>query len=227
MIEFDNVTKVFPPEQVILRNVSMHIQRGDYVLLTGDAGSGKSVLFQMILGYEEPSRGKVQVFGRNLEHLSLKDKPFLRRRIGWISQEPQFMHSRSVYENLLNVLQASSIFGLEAEQRTVNILKTVELELDLDMMPAELSKGQLQKLAIARALLLQPAVLLADDPFTFLSADEIEKVAKLFKEYNEQGTTILLTSRLWNPVEFGVKRVLEISDAVVMEPQGNTSVVSS
>jgi cell division transport system ATP-binding protein len=204
----------------------MHIPRGDYVLLTGDAGSGKSVLFQMILGYEEPSRGTVQVFGRNLEHLNLKDKPFLRRRIGWISQEPQFMHSRSVYENLLNVLHASSIFGLEAEQRTVNMLKSVELELDLDMMPAELSKGQSQKLAIARALLLQPAILLADDPFTFLSAEEIHKVAKLFHDYNEQGTTILLTSRLWNPRESGVKRILEISDAVVMEPQNNLPVVS-
>ncbi len=217
MIEFTNVTKIFPPENVVLRDVNLQIRRGDYILLTGPAGNGKSVLFQMILRYERVTRGELSVFGRNLDKLTPKDIPYLRRKIGWISQEPQFMQPRSVLENLTNVLNAAGTFGSLADKRVREVLNSLGLEMEASSYPSELSRGQLQKLAIGRALILEPAVLLADEPFVYLTPEEIEGISILFKDFNRHGLTILMAARLMDPEYLGVSKVVEINNASLQD----------
>ena len=217
MIEFKHVTKVFPPDNMVLREIDLNIAHGDYVLLTGQAGSGVSVLYQLILRYERVTRGQLIVFGKDVDDLSSREVPYLRRRIGWISQEPQFMQPRSVLENLTNVLHVSGKFGYEADYQAREMLNRLELEMDLNAFPVELSRGQLQKLAIARALINNPAILLADDPFAYLSKTETGNVIKVFKTFNETGMTILLSTRSVEPELLGIKRIVELSNATITD----------
>ncbi len=218
MIELKHVTKVFPPETVVLREANLHIPRGDYVLIGGTVGSGTSVLFQLLLRYELATRGEVNVFGRDLAKLTHKEIPLLRRRIGWISQEPQFMQTRSVYENLSDILYASGTVGREADQRTREVLSQFGLEFAADSLPGELSRGQAQKLAIARSLLLHPAILLADDPFAYLTVDEVHSMVEMFKDLNvRRGLTILVATYTLPSETLGVKRVVEIQNGAIIE----------
>ena len=228
MVLFQNVTKIYPPDRIVFRDVSISINRGDFILLTGPAGSGKSVFFRLILCEEKPTRGKVVVFGRNTAELHSKEIPFLRRRIGFISQELKLMRPRTVHENLTAILHTTGIFGIQANQKAIDMLNAVGLENMESSYPSALSSSQQQKLMIARALVVQPTILLADEPLSYLGEEDVQSIIKLIVGTKKQGTTIIWASHDNNTKLQTNQRIAELKDGTIFvkEPTGTANLDS-
>ncbi len=220
MIAFQNVTKVYPPDHVVLRDISMTLSRGEFVILTGPAGSGKSLIFQLILRQEKPTRGQVIVFGRNIAELRSKEIPFLRRRIGFISQELKLARPRTVMEHLTSILNAVGIFGEQTDVKAKALLKDVGLENLADSFTFDLSRSQQQKMAIARALVVQPAIILADEPLSYLGQEDAQRITNLLLETNRQGTIVIWATQNLETLSSINKRILVLKDGglTIKEP---------
>jgi cell division transport system ATP-binding protein len=212
LVSFSAVVKRYPGGQEALRDVSFSVDAGELVFLTGRSGAGKSTLLKMIPAIERPSSGSVIVNGQNVGALKRAAIPYLRRNLGLVFQDQKLLHDRSVYDNVMLPLSFSAHAPREAARRARAALDKVGLLAREKANPIQLSGGEQQRLAIARAVVNRPAVLVADEPTANLDAESAARVLDIFVAFNQVGVTVLIASHDQALVARYGKRVLNLRE---------------
>ncbi|MDO9206133.1 cell division ATP-binding protein FtsE [Methylotenera sp.] len=194
MIKFDQVTKRYPGSNEALRNVSFNIEAGELVFVTGHSGAGKSTLLKLIAAIERPTSGTVLIANQNISKLKSSAIPFMRRRFGLIFQDHKLLYDRNCFENVILPLHINGITGLEAAKRVRAALDKVGLLHKEKAMPITLSGGEQQRLAIARAVVSRPSILIADEPTGNLDASYAADIMAIFHAFHQVGVTIIIAT---------------------------------
>jgi cell division transport system ATP-binding protein len=194
MIEFQHVFKSYGQGRSILADISFKVSAGEFVYVAGPSGAGKSTLLKLIGGLEPPSRGSIQVNGQRLENLSARARPYLRRAVGVILQDTRLLYDRSVIDNVLLPLAVTGLAADVSRARARAALEKVGLSAKESASPIELSGGEQQRLAIARAIVNRPAILIADEPTASLDRETARRIMSVFKDFNRVGVTTVIAS---------------------------------
>ena len=194
MIKFDNISKQYPGGHEALRQVSFEVGRGDMVYLTGHSGAGKSTLLKLIAIIERPSRGQIFLDGVNLNNISNRNVPLIRRNIGIIFQNHHLLYDRPVFDNVAMPLVILGYRHREIQSRVRAALDQVGLLKKEKADPITLSGGEQQRVGIARAIVHKPALLLADEPTGNLDPEMSLEIMQLFARFNQVGTTVMIAS---------------------------------
>ena len=216
MIEFTDVVKNYTPDTQALRGITMQIEDGEFAFLVGPSGSGKSTIIKLITGELKPTSGTVHVNGYSLERIRKREIPFLRRTVGVVFQDFRLIATKTVYENLAFAMRAVGAGKKEIEERIPYILELVGMEDKGNRHPNELSGGEQQRLAIARALVNNPSTIIADEPTGNLDPNRALEIMVLLQEINNLGTTVLVVTHAKELVERFEKRVIAIDEGVVV-----------
>jgi cell division transport system ATP-binding protein len=217
LISFSAVSKRYPGGQDVLKGVSLAIAGGELVFITGHSGAGKSTLLKLIPAIERPSSGSIIVNGQNVGALRPAAIPFLRRNLGLVFQDQKLLYDRSVYDNLMLPLSFSGLAPREAARRARAALDKVGLLGREKANPIQLSGGEQQRLAIARAVVNRPAVLIADEPTANLDSEAAQRVLEIFVAFNQVGVTVLLATHDLALVSRYGRRVLRLTAGRVVE----------
>lgn len=194
MITFSQVVKRYPGGHDALRNVSFAIETGDLAVITGPSGAGKTTLLKLIAAIERPTAGSVLVHGQNVGHLSRGAVPYLRRNIGMVFQEGRLLYDRNVFENIVLPLRIVGMPHREAAKRVRAALDKVGLLAKERAMPITLSGGEQQRLAVARAIVNRPAILIADEPTGNLDAEHARQLMDMFVAFHQVGVTLVIAT---------------------------------
>ncbi len=194
MIRFDRVAKRYPNGHVGLHELSVHVRRGEFLFVTGHSGAGKSTMMRLLLAMERPSAGKLLLAGQDLGKIRNSQIPFLRRQIGVVFQNHQLLFDRSVFENVALPLHILGLSRDEINARVSLALERVSLKDKAMQSPSDLSTGQQQRVGIARAVVHQPALLLADEPTGNLDPKLAAEIMGVFEDINRLGTTVIIAS---------------------------------
>ena len=216
MIEFTDVVKSYVQGNKALRGVSMQIEDGEFAFLVGPSGSGKSTIIKMITGELKPTSGTVHVNGYNLERIRKREIPFLRRTVGVVFQDFRLIPTKTVYDNVAFAMRVIGARNKEIKERVPYVLDLVGLETKGRRFPGELSGGEQQRLAIARALVNNPSTIIADEPTGNLDPARSLEIMTLLEEINKLGTTMLVVTHAQNLVEQFNHRVIAIDDGLVV-----------
>jgi cell division transport system ATP-binding protein len=210
LVSFSAVAKRYPGGQEALKDVSFSLHPGELAFLTGRSGAGKSTLLKLIAAIERPSAGSVVVNGQNVGALKRAAVPYLRRNIGLVFQDQKLLYDRSVYDNVMLPLAFSALSPKEAARRARAALDKVDLLRREKANPVQLSGGEQQRLAIARAVVNRPALLVADEPTANLDAESAARILEIFVEFNRVGVTALIATHDQALVQRYGKRVLQL-----------------
>jgi cell division transport system ATP-binding protein len=210
LVSFSAVAKRYPGGQEALRNVSFSLEPGELAFVTGRSGAGKTTLLKLIPAIERPSSGSVLVNGQNVGALKRAAIPYLRRNIGLVFQDQKLLYDRSVYDNVMLPLAFSSHPPKEAARRARAALDKVNLLAREKANPIQLSGGEQQRLAIARAVVNRPALLVADEPTANLDAESAARILDIFAAFNQVGVTVLIATHDQALVARYGKRVLHL-----------------
>lgn len=228
MIRIENVTKQYKgTSRPALKNVSLEIEKGDFVFLVGASGSGKSSLMRLMLREDIPTSGSVHVMGENLVAIPSRRIPFFRRKLGVVFQDFRLLPSKTVAQNVafsLEVIGKSQGFIQEA---VPDVLAMVGLEGKADRLPGELSGGEQQRVALARAIVNKPAVLLADEPTGNLDPATSEGIMALLERINLAGTTVVMATHDRGIVDRLQKRVIEMRDGEIFRDQKSAGYIKT
>lgn len=194
MIRFDSVSKRYPPGVDALSNLSFEVPEGEMVVVGGRSGAGKSTLLKLVAALERSTAGAVLVGGHNLSRLARAARPYLRRRIGMVFQDQKLLFDRTVFENVLLPLSIAGFPPRDAAQRVRAALDKVGLAAREKAMPVVLSGAEQQRLAIARAVVNRPTLLLADEPTAHLDRETAADIARIFREFHDVGVTLLIAT---------------------------------
>ena len=216
MIEFTDVVKTYDQGNNALNGVSMQIEDGEFCFLVGPSGSGKSTIIKLITGELKPTSGTVHVNGYSLERIRKREIPFLRRTVGVVFQDFRLINKMTVYENVAFAMRVIGAREREIKERVPYVLELVGLSDKEKRHPSELSGGEQQRLAIARALVNNPSMIIADEPTGNLDPQMSFEIMSLLEEINNLGTTMLVVTHAQNLVESFNKRVISIDDGVII-----------
>ena len=216
MIEFTDVVKSYSVGNKALNGVTMQIEDGEFCFLVGPSGSGKSTIIKLITGELKPTSGTVHVNGYSLERIRKREVPFLRRTVGVVFQDFRLIPNMTVYDNVAFAMRVIGAREKEIRDRVPYVLDLVGLETKSKRHPGELSGGEQQRLAIARALVNNPSTIIADEPTGNLDPARSLEIMELLQEINNLGTTILVVTHEMNLVERFAKRVIAIDEGVVV-----------
>ena len=220
MIRFESVSKVYPKtSRAALSDVSVDIEKGEFVFLVGESGSGKSTFLRLVLREERPTSGHVQVAGKDLARLAQWKVPGLRRQIGTVFQDFRLLPNKSVFENVAFALQVIGKSRKEIRQDVPDVLSLVGLDGKEDRMPHQLSGGEQQRVAIARAFVNKPLIVLADEPTGNLDPATSVGIMKLLDRINRTGTTVVMATHDQSIVDQMRKRVVELSSGELVRDQ--------
>lgn len=214
IIKFKNVTKRFG-SLVALNNVSFEVQKGEFVFITGPSGAGKTTILKLILGDLLPDSGEVIVEGHDIRNIKSNDLPFYRQTIGTVFQDFKVLPERTVGENVEVALAVIGLSQGEWGERIKHILKLVGLSRQENLFPSQLSGGELQRVSLARALVVNPKILLADEPTGNLDWDTSAAMMDLFEKINKEGKTIVMATHNQEIVKKHKKRIIHIVGGVV------------
>ena len=218
IIKLNNVD-IFQQKHLVLSNVNLHIDKNDFVWLIGQTGSGKSSLLKVIYGDLNITTGSGYACGYELTKLASKDVPFLRRKLGIVFQDFQLLTDRSVDQNLQFVMRATGWTDKKLiADRTLDVLEKVGLRSKLKKMPHELSGGEQQRVVIARALLNDPEIILADEPTGNLDPDTSEEIVLLLKQIGQQlGTAVIIATHDYHIIRTFPSRIIKCENGKVLE----------
>jgi cell division transport system ATP-binding protein len=194
VIEATRLSKTYTRGVYALRDLSLRIDKGDFVFLTGPSGAGKSTLLRMLLRQDVPTEGELSVDGRNLATLNRRQVQAYRRSLGFVFQDFKLLPAKTVLENVSFVPRVLGMAVTQQQRRTFQVLKWVGLQHRMGAYPMELSGGEQQRVAIARALVNDPSIILADEPTGNLDPDLSLEIMNLFREINARGTTVLVAT---------------------------------
>ena len=216
MIRFRNVSKVYPNGTEALKDVSLDIDKGEFVFIVGPSGAGKSTFLKLITREEKASSGLVEVNGRNLNKLRRRRIPEHRRGIGMVFQDFKLIPNMTVYDNVAFALRVTDVATRDIKRRVPYVLGLVGLTGKVKCMPEELSGGEQQRVALARALVNNPALIIADEPTGNVDPEISLEIVELLAEINNCGTTVLMVTHEHDLVSKFHKRVITIDKGEVI-----------
>jgi cell division transport system ATP-binding protein len=220
VIRFQGVTKVYPTStRPALENVSVEVDKGEFIFLVGQSGSGKSTFLRLVLKEEQPTRGQIWVVGKDLNRLSRRKVPALRRQVGTVFQDFRLLPNKTVSENVAFALEVIGKPQHTIAKVVPEVLSLVGLDGKEHRRPDELSGGEQQRVAIARAFVNRPRVLLADEPTGNLDPTTSVGIMKLLDRINRTGTTVVMATHDSNIVDSMRRRVVELEDGHVTRDQ--------
>ena len=210
MLEMINVTKTYPGGSVALQDINVRIEQGEFVFVVGPSGAGKSTFFKMLFREVLPSSGKVIVNGHDLVKMTDKEIPYFRRQLGIVFQDYRLLPDRTVYDNVAFAMQVIETPYRKIKRRVNDVLDLVGLRKRAHAYPTELSGGEQQRIAIARAIVNDPILLIADEPTGNLDPEPSWEIMDIFREVNKRGTTIVMATHDREIVDQMEKRVIAI-----------------
>ena len=219
VIEFANVTKVYPSGDTGLENASFAIQPGEFVFLVGASGSGKSTTIRLLLKEAEPTAGEIRVAGRDLAKIPRNRVPYYRRNIGVVFQDYKLLPNRTVYENVAYALQVTGGSRRDIRDKVPDILRLTGLSLKLHNVPDQLSGVEQQRVSVARAFVNHPPLLLADEPTGNLDPETSIGIMQLLYRINKTGTTVVVATHDVEMVNKMRRRVIELSHGRVVRDE--------
>ena len=219
MIEFTDVIKSYVQGNQALKGVSMPIEDGEFVFLVGPSGSGKSAIIKLLTGELKPTSGPVHVNGYSLERIRPRELPFLRRPVGVVYQDFRLIDTKTVYDNVAFAMRVIGARNREIKERVPYVLELVGLENKANRLPGELSGGEQQRLAIARALVNNPSTIIADEATGNLDPARAIEIMLLLQEINKLGTTVLVVTHAQNLVEEFNHRVITLDEGLVISDE--------
>lgn len=219
MITFDHVSKEYVEGVPALHDVSLHIDAGEFVFITGESGSGKSTLIKLLTKELDPSKGQIIVNKKDLGQVRHRNIPYYRRNIGCVFQDFRLLKDRNVYENVAFAQRVISASNRAIKKNVPKILAMVGLAAKYKSKPTQLSGGEQQRVAIARALINEPKILLADEPTGNLDTTNAWEIMKLLDEINNRGTTVVVVTHNLEIVEQMKKRVITIKQGEVVSDE--------
>jgi cell division transport system ATP-binding protein len=219
VISFFNVSKVYPNGVNALRGVSLQIETGEFVFIVGPSGAGKSTLIKLIFREELPTKGQIYIDGRSVIRMRSRDVPYLRRQIGMVFQDFRLLSDRTVFENVAFAMKVVGAGRSEITARVPEVAKLVGLEKRLDDYPTQLSGGEQQRTAIARALVNKPSIIIADEPTGNLDIDTSWGIMDCFRDINEQGTTVIIATHAKEIVDVMRQRVIAMNCGQVVRDE--------
>ncbi|MCM1135922.1 MAG: cell division ATP-binding protein FtsE [Clostridium sp.] len=219
MITLSNVSKTYSTGAPALDGVDLHINRGEFVFIVGDSGSGKSTMIKLLLRELVPTSGEINVMGYDLVRIRHRKIPKFRRNLGIVFQDFRLLQDRNVYENVAFAQRIIQVSNKEIKRNVPSILATVGLAGKYKAKPRQLSGGEQQRVAIARALVNRPSILLADEPTGNLDPKNTWEIMKLLEQINENGTTVLVVTHNREIVNAMQKRVVTMKKGVILSDE--------
>ena len=219
MIELKEVTKEYSKGIAALNGVNIKIEQGEFVFIVGDSGSGKSTLIRLLMKELEPTSGRIKIMGQNLSTMTHNEIPFYRRKIGVVFQDFRLLKDRNVYENIAFALRVTEAPTRVIKKKVPAALSLVGLAQKYKSFPKELSGGEQQRVANARAIVNEPSFLLADEPTGNLDPENSWEIMRLLNEANERGTTVIVVTHNHEIVNAMKKRVITMNKGVIVSDE--------
>jgi cell division transport system ATP-binding protein len=219
MIRFEHVTKAYKGGAMALQDVSVEIDKGEFVFIVGPSGSGKTTFIRLLLREDVPSRGHIWVAGREIGKLSQWRIPYLRRNIGCVFQDFRLLPNKTVFENVAFALEVIGRPKHVIQAQVPQVLDLVGLAKKRDSLPSELSGGEQQRVAVARAFVNRPLILLADEPTGNLDPATSQGIMRLLDRINRTGTTVMVATHDASMVDLMRRRVIELDHGTLVRDQ--------
>jgi cell division transport system ATP-binding protein len=217
MIEAHNLSKTYARGVYALRDLSLQVNKGEFIFLTGPSGAGKSTLLRLLLRRDVPNEGRLIVGGRNLAELSPRQVQAYRRSLGFVFQDFKLLSNKTVLENVALVPRVLGMPSAQQQRRTFQVLKWVGLQHRMNAYPLELSGGEQQRVSIARAIVNDPVIILADEPTGNLDPDLSLEIMNLFREINARGTTVVVATHDRELIRRVGRRAITLSHGQIVE----------
>ncbi len=217
LIEFINLTKIYPNGLTALSNINLKIEKGEFLFIVGASGAGKSTLIKLLLREILPTSGTVLVNGKNLANMKRREIPHLRKNMGVVFQDFRLLNEKTVYENVAFAMEVIEAGRKEIRRQVPMVLSMVGLSSKANMLPSQLSGGEQQRVALARAIGNNPMVLIADEPTGNLDPDRAWDIINLLNEINCRGTTVIMATHAKEIVNSMRKRVVTFNKGVIVK----------
>jgi cell division transport system ATP-binding protein len=218
MIQLIHVSK-FHDRRAALSDVTLEIEKGEFVLLMGPSGAGKSTLLRMLIGAEQPDEGQIFVQGRNVTKLRPAEVPYLRRKVGSVFQDFRLLPKKSVFDNVALPLVVQGSAPVDIRRKAMEALRAVGVDHKKDQLPHGLSAGEQQRVCIARAIVNGPIILLADEPTGNLDPERTAEIIELFKLINARGTTVIVATHDPHVMSQVNRRVITLMQGAMVPEQ--------
>lgn len=219
MIKFENVNMEYKNGKKALKDANIEIGKGEFVFIVGSSGAGKSTFIKLLLKEQEPSSGSIIIDGREITSLSKRKIPMLRRNMGVVFQDFRLLPNKTVYENVAFAMEITGHSGKEIRRKVPFVLGMVGLSSKSKSYPGELSGGEQQRVSIARAIINQPALLIADEPTGNLDPQNSWEIMRLLKDINRRGTTVLIATHAKELVDEMRQRVIELDGGRIVRDE--------
>lgn len=220
MIELRDVSKVYEKRWYALHNIDLKIEKGEFVYIVGPSGAGKSTLLRLIYMDLFPTKGEVVVAGYSSSRIKPKEIPYLRRKIGVIFQDFKLLKDKNVYENVAFALEVIGTPRRKIKEKVLKVLAEVGISHKRHAFPYQLSGGEQQKVAIARALVRDPFILLADEPTGNIDPEGTKEILELLRNINASGTAVIMATHELSLIERFPKRVVRLEHGKIVEDRG-------
>jgi cell division transport system ATP-binding protein len=220
MIRFNNVTKICK-ETIILEDISFEINEGEFVSIVGKSGAGKTTLVKLMLGLETPTSGEIYFKGVNINNSDSAQLQEMRRKIGGIYQDYKLLPKKTVYENVAYIMEVEGRENEEIEKEVPRVLETIGLKDKINNFPNELSGGEQQRLAVARALVNHPEIIVADEPTGNLDPYNTYEVISLLQKINQTGKTVILSTHDREVINKLGKRVITLEEGKIIRDEAD------
>ncbi|QSZ28107.1 cell division ATP-binding protein FtsE [Aceticella autotrophica] len=219
MIKFSGVSKKYKNNIIAVSNISFTIDNGEFVFLVGSSGAGKSTILKLLLREEIPTTGNIYIDKKDITLLKRKEVPYLRRTIGVVFQDFRLLPNKTVYENIAFAMEIVEAEPREIRKRVPMVLSLVGLSDRANSYPQQLSGGEQQRASLARAIVNEPSILVADEPTGNLDPDTTWDIVKLISEINKRGTTVVMATHAKDIVDIMKKRVIEIDKGNIVRDE--------
>lgn len=219
MIELRNISKTYSKGVQALKNINLKIDKEDFVFLVGPSGAGKSTFIKLLLKEEDPTEGNIIIKGKDVTNLSRRKVPYHRRNIGIVFQDFRLLPNKTVYENVAFAMQIIEASSKEIRRQVPMILGMVGLSNKASSYPHELSGGEKQRVSIARAIVNNPSILIADEPTGNLDPETAWEIMKVLKQINRRGTTVLMATHARDIVDIMQQRVIALEKGRVVRDE--------
>lgn len=219
MIEVTGVSKIYGPNAIALRDITLQIDPGEFVSIVGQSGTGKTTLIKLLIAEERPTRGVIKIGDWDITRIRSNDIPYLRRQIGVVFQDFKLLHKKTVYENVAFALEVAGELSSRIRRVVPQVLDIVGLSGKEGRYPHQLSGGEQQRTVIARSLVHRPKIIIADEPTGNLDAINTVEIIEVLKKINEFGTTVLMSTHNREIVNHLKRRVITLRDGQIVSDE--------